>query len=314
MSQGNISCRKAFTSKLTELAKKDRSITVITSDARGSVTLDGFADELPEQFVEVGIAEQNEVGIGAGMATFGKRVFVCAPACFLSARSLEQIKIDVVYSNTNVKIIGISGGVSYGALGYSHQSLHDIAVMRTFPHMDVFLPSDRHQTEAVTEWLVTSNSPAYVRMGRAAVEDIYSESKNSFVYGKANLLREGLDLTLIAAGEMVIIALQAAELLSVENISARVLDMSTIKPIDYETILKAAAETKSIITIEEHSIFGGLGSAVAEIIIQNKPVPMRILGIPDEITIGGNSKEIFDYYNLTPEGVKKQAINLLAGI
>ncbi len=309
----SIPCRKAFTVKITELAKKDPSIMVVTSDARGSVTLNQYAEELPEQFVEVGIAEQNEVGIGAGMATFGKKVFVCAPACFLSARSLEQVKVDVVYTHTNVKIIGISGGISYGALGYSHQSLHDIAVMRTFPGMDVIIPSDRFQAEAITEWLVGSGEPAYVRMGRGAVKDIYSQSAGSFTYGKANVLKEGDDIAIIAVGETVSRAVDAAELLNNEGVSARVLDMATIKPIDREAVLKAMKETRGIVTVEEHSIFGGLGSAVAEIIIQEEPVPMRIMGIPDEITVEGESAEIFEYYNITPEGIRDQALSILKG-
>ena len=147
--------RKAFTQTLTELAQEDPSIFVVTSDARGSVTLDEFAQLFPNQFVEVGIAEQNEVGIAAGMASFGKKVFVCAPACFLSTRSLEQVKVDVIYSGNPVRVIGISGGVSYGALGFSHQSLHDFAVMRTFPNMVVIAPCDRFQPEAVPRWLAT---------------------------------------------------------------------------------------------------------------------------------------------------------------
>ncbi len=309
----NIPCRKAFTGRLTELAKKDPSIMVVTSDARGSVTLNQFAEELPEQFVEVGIAEQNEVGIGAGMATFGKKVFVCAPACFLSARSLEQVKVDVAYTHTNVKIVGISGGISYGALGFSHQSLHDMAVMRTFPGLDVIIPSDRFQAEAITEWLTKSDNPAYVRMGRGAVEDVYGESTGSFTYGKANVLSEGSDITIIAAGETVSKALGAAQLLEKENVTARVLDMATIKPIDREAIVKAAKETKGIVTVEEHSIFGGLGAAVAEIVIQENPVPMRIMGIPDEIPVEGSSAEIFDYYHINPEGIKDKALSILKG-
>ena len=309
----NIPCRKAFTTKILELAKKDSSIMVVTSDARGSVTLNDYANELPDQFVEVGIAEQNEVGIGAGLATFGNKVFVCAPACFLSARSLEQVKIDVVYTKTNVKIIGISGGISYGALGYSHQSLHDIAVMRTFPGMDVIIPADKNQTEAITRWLTESDRPAYVRMGRGAVKDVYSDSKGSFTYGKANTLKEGTDLTIIAAGETVSKSLEAADLLEKNGYSIRVLDMATIKPIDRNAILKAMAETRGIVSVEEHSIFGGLGSAVAEIVIQETPVPMRIMGIPDEVTIEGDSAEIFEHYNITPEGIKAQALSILKG-
>ncbi len=308
-----IPCRKAFTTKILEMAKEDPSIMVVTSDARGSVTLNDYAKELPDQFVEVGIAEQNEVGIAAGMATFGKRPFVCAPACFLSARSLEQVKVDVVYSKNNVKIIGISGGVSYGALGYSHQSLHDIAVTRTFPGMDVIIPSDRYQAEAITEWLAKSENPAYVRMGRGAVKDVYSEAKGSFTYGKANVLTEGDNVTIIAAGETVSIAVEAAALLKEDGVSVRVLDMATVKPIDREAILKAAAETSGLVTVEEHSIFGGLGSAVAEIVIQTNPVPMRIMGIPDEITIEGDSADIFNYYGLTAEGVRENVLEIVKG-
>lgn len=309
----NIPCRKAFTNTILDLAKHDKNIIVVTSDARGSVTLNEYAKELPEQFVEVGIAEQNEVGIAAGMATFGKNVFVCAPACFLSARALEQVKIDVIYTHTNVKIVGISGGVSYGALGFSHQSLHDIAVMRTFPGMVVLLPSDSRQTIEMTQWLAATDTPAYIRMGRAAVPDVYSDfNQSSFKLGTANTLREGADLTIIATGEMVHKGLQAAELLSHEGISARVLDMHTIKPLDENAILKAAKETKAILTIEEHSIFGGLGAAVTEVVVQNNPVPVKILGIPDEIPIEGESADVFHYYGLDEEGIVKQAKELVS--
>ncbi|WP_319477966.1 transketolase C-terminal domain-containing protein [Marispirochaeta aestuarii] len=303
----NVPCRKAFTARITELARKNPDIIVVTSDARGSVTLDQYAEELPDQFVEVGIAEQNEIGIAAGMATFGKQVFVCAPACFLSARSLEQIKVDVAYTGTNVKIVGISGGISYGALGYSHHSLHDIAVMRTFPEFAVILPSDQHQTVAITDWMSTNSKTAYIRMGRGAVPDVYEGSEGSFQFGKANTLRQGTDLTMIATGEMVKKAVDAADQLASEGVLARVLDMHTIKPIDREAILSAARETGAIITVEEHSIFGGLGGAVAEIVVQEEPVPMRILGIPDEFTVVGESADVFAYYGLTPAGLAKEA-------
>jgi len=259
-------CRKAFTSALLEEARTDNNIFVVTSDARGSVTLDDFANELPEQFVEVGIAEQNAVGMAAGLASCGKNVFVCGPACFYSARSLEQIKVDVAYSRNSVKIVGVSGGISYGALGSTHHSLHDIAVMRTFPGLNIYLPADRYQTEQLTRYLAKSNEPAYVRMGRNAVPDVYSKGQASFTWGKANVLHEGTDVSIIATGETVYHALEAARMLEQENISALVLDMPTIKPIDREAILMAAKTTGRIITVEEHSIYGGLGSAVAEIV------------------------------------------------
>ncbi len=306
-----VPCRKAFTRKLQELAEKDRDIIVVTSDARGSVTLNEFARALPEQFVEVGIAEQNEVGIAAGMAAFGRKVFVCAPACFLSARSLEQVKVDIVYSRMNVRIVGISGGVSYGALGFSHQSLHDLAVMRTFPGMAVLLPSDRFQTEAMTEWMASAEMPVYIRMGRGAVPDVYEGSEGSFSFGRANLFRSGSDAAVIAAGEMVDKAVKAAAILEERGFSVRVLDMHTIKPIDRIAVLEAAG-TGAIVTVEEHSIFGGLGGAVAEIVVQEHPVPMRLLGIPDEIPVEGDSKDIFRHYRLTPEGIAEETEKLIA--
>ena len=253
----------------------------------------------PGSFVEIGIAEQNSVGIAAGLASSGKKAFVCGPACFLSARSLEQIKVDVAYAHTNVKIVGVSGGVSYGALGASHHSLQDIAVMRAIPGIAIVLPCDIHQTKKMTETLVEYEGPVYVRMGRNAVPDVYDGNEVPFKLGVANTIIHGTDITLIGTGEMVYYALEAGKILEVAGISARVIDMHTLKPLDEEIILKAAKETGNIITIEEHNIHGGLGGAVAEILVQNTPVPMRILGIPDETTVSGASAEVFKYYGLT---------------
>jgi transketolase len=300
-------CKDVFTSTLTELAVTDPRIVALTSDARGSVSLGGFAETCPAQFVEVGIAEQNEVGIAAGLASCGKKAFVCAPACFLSARSLEQIKVDVAYTGTNVKIIGVSGGVSYGALGTSHHSLHDIAVMRAIHGIRVFLPSDARQTRKLTQWLAANDGPAYVRMGRSPVADVYESDDPPFEPGKANLLRNGTDLTLIACGEMVRNALDAALLLEKDGISARVLDMHTLKPFDDEAVVQAASETGLIVTIEEHSVNGGLGAATAQVVVERGPVPMRILGIPDEDIVTGCSREIFAHYGLDAAGIARCA-------
>jgi transketolase len=311
MPDNKIPCRKAFTTALLEEARKDNNIYVVTSDARGSVTLDDFANELPGQFVEVGIAEQNAVGMAAGLASCGKNVFVCGPACFYSARSLEQIKVDVAYSRNNVKVIGVSGGVSYGALGSTHHSLHDLAVMRTFPGLNIYLPADRFQTEQITRYLAKSNEAAYVRMGRNAVPDVYSDDQNCFTPGKANILRDGTDVAIIAAGETLYHAMKAADLLKQENISALVMDMPTIKPIDRETILMAAKTTGFIITVEEHSIYGGLGGAVAEIVSQECPVKMKIMGFPDEDAFNAKPLELFEYYGLSAEGIFREAIKLI---
>lgn len=306
-----VSCRKAFTDTLLELARRDKDIIAVTTDARGSVTLDEFARQLPGQFVEIGIAEQNSVGIGAGLATCGKKPFVCGPASFLSARSLEQVKVDVAYSHTNVKVIGVSGGVSYGALGASHHSLHDIAVMRAIPGITVMLPSDAAQTCQMTRALVDFEGPVYVRMGRNPVPDIYINEVPAFEIGKANLLMDGRDITIIGTGETVRHSLDAALRLKSKGISARVLDMHTVKPLDRDAVLKAAEDTGYIITVEEHSIHGGLGAAVSEMIVQSKPVPMRIIGIPDETVITGTSPEVFRHYGLMGEAICKTAEDML---
>lgn len=303
-----IPCRKMFTGTLLELAKRDRDIVAVTTDARGSVTLDTFARELPDQFVELGIAEQNAVGVGAGLASAGKKVFVCGPACFYVARSLEQVKVDVAYSGYPVKIVGVSGGVSYGALGSSHHSLHDIAVIRAFPGMHIVLPCDIYQTKRLVKDLINYPHPVYVRVGRNAVPNVYADENADFTIGKANLLLDGNDLTIIGTGETVYHCLEAGKSLRARGIKARVIDMHTLKPFDSKIVEKAARETGRIITVEEHSIFGGLGSAVAETISQTHPVPLRILGIPDENAVNGTPLQIFRHYGIDSEGILETAI------
>ena len=313
MSAPGFSSRHAFSGALLEAALNDRSIYAICSDSKGSVTLGGFEKALPGQYVEAGIAEQDAVGIGAGLARSGKRVFVCGPACFYSARSLDQVKVDVAYANTDVKIIGISGGVAYGALGATHHSLHDLAVMRAFPGLSVFLPCDNYQTAAVTRHLATHPGPAYVRLGRAPVQDVYGEDRQAgFVPGQAVLLHEGQDCTVIAAGEMVQPSLAAALLLAQEGITVRVLDMWSIKPLDAQAIARAARETGLLFTVEEHSIYGGLGAAVAEVVVQTCPVPVRILGFPDEWAPAGSAAELFDYYGFTAQKLANRIREALA--
>ena len=309
--QKGTPCRKAFTDRLLELAKQDRNIVVLTSDARGSVTLDRFAESLPSQFLEVGIAEQDMVGIAAGLALCGKKAFACGPACFLSARSLEQVKVDVAYTHTNVKLIGVSGGVSYGALGMSHHSLHDVAVMRAIAGLAVVLPCDRHQTAAMTGALADYNGPVYVRMGRNAVPDVYEDGKAPFTLGKANLLLDGSNVAIIGCGETVRRCLDAGLLLGARGIRTRVLDMHTVKPLDREAVLDAAGQCGRIITVEEHSVYGGLGAAVAELVAQECPAKMRILGIPDEPAVTGTAEEVFAHYGLTAENIARAAEELM---
>ncbi|MCR4569802.1 MAG: transketolase family protein [Bacteroidales bacterium] len=299
-------CRKVFTETLLALAREDKDIVAVTTDARGSVTLGDFAKELPAQFVECGIAEQDAVGISAGLSHSGKKVFCCGPACFYVARSLEQVKVDMAYSGNPVKILGVSGGVAYGALGATHHSLHDIAVLRTFPGMNVVLPSDGRFTAKLVKFLVDFPEPVYVRVGRAAVPDVYENDDFNFEIGKANTLLEGRDLTIIGTGETVWHALEAGRRLKEKGVNARVLDLSWIKPFDREAVLKAARETGRIITVEEHSRFGGLGALVTEAISEH-PVPVRILGIPDENAIHGSNAEIFHYYGIDADGIVKAA-------
>ncbi|MRN52205.1 transketolase family protein [Paenibacillus monticola] len=311
--KNTIPNRQALCESLLELAKTDKDIMVLTSDSRGSAALAPFAKAYPEQFVETGIAEQNIVGIAAGLAHSGKIPFVASPACFLSMRSIEQVKVDVAYSNTNVKLIGISGGVSYGALGMSHHSLQDFAVTRAIPGLTVIVPADRHETKKMTEALVQHKGGVYVRIGRNAVEDVYESDDYEFEIGKAVRMREGNELTIIAAGETVRFALDAADLLAQQGIHVRVLNMHTIKPLDNDAVLAAARETGAIITVEEHSIFGGLGAAVAEVTAGGAPVPVRILGIPDEPAIAGKTAEIFQHYGITAENITQIAKTIVQG-
>ncbi len=303
--------RQAICNVLMEKAGEDKDIMVLCSDSRGSASLAPFAEAFPEQFVETGIAEQNLVSISAGLAKCGKKPFAASPACFLSTRSYEQAKIDVAYSNTNVTLIGISGGISYGALGMSHHSAQDIAAMSAIPNMRVYLPSDRHQTKRLVEALLQDEKPAYVRVGRNPVEDIYTEHNCPFEMDKATLLTEGQDIAIIACGEMVKPALEAAEILKEKGISATVLDMYCVKPLDEEAVIKAAKSAKAVITAEEHAPFGGLGSMVSQVVSASCPKTVVNLSLPDAPVITGTSKEVFDYYGLNGEGIAKKAMELI---
>ena len=306
-----IANRQVMCDVLVEKGKSNKDILVLTSDSRGSASLANFAKELPDQLVEVGIAEQNIVSIAAGLALNGKRTFVASPACFLSMRSIEQVKVDVAYSYKNVKLVGISGGVSYGALGMSHHSLQDLAVTRAIPNLQVLLPSDRHETKAMFEYLASSNEPAYIRLGRNPVEDVFDETYTTFQLGKAIQVHEGNDITLIAAGETLRIALDAAIMLEQDGIKAKVLNLPTIKPLDKDSIIDAAKETGHIITVEEHSVNGGLGAAVAECVSEGAYASVKIIGIPDEAVVTGDTKEVFQHYGITKENIQSVAKEIL---
>lgn len=311
-----VANRQAICQVLCEAAQHDRDIVVLCSDSRGSASLTPFAQSYPDQFVEVGIAEQDLVGIAAGLAKCGKRAFAASPACFLSTRSLEQIKIDAAYSDTNVKLIGISGGVSYGALGMSHHSAQDIAALASIPNMRVYLPSDRFQTACLMRALLADEKPAYIRVGRNAVEDVYEEGKVPFEMDRANVLNPGgpavPEVLIVACGEMVAPAVKAAKRLSERGIGAVVIDMYCVKPFDVETLLCEARRVRAVVTVEEHSPFGGLGAMVSQAVAADCPKRVVNLALPDSPVIAGTSREVFDYYGLNPEGIAEAAQKALA--
>ena len=306
-----IANKQVICDVLIEAGKKDKDVVALCSDSRGSASFTPFANELPEQFVETGIAEQNLVSISAGLAKCGKKPYAASPACFLSTRSYEQCKVDVAYSNTNVKLIGISGGVSYGALGMSHHSAQDIAAMCAVPNMRVYLPSDRLQTELLTRELLKDEKPAYVRVGRNVVDDVYEEGDVPFKMDKATFVTEGTDVAIIACGEMVKPSVDAAAILEEKGISVTVVDMYCLKPLDTEAVVKAASNAKAVITVEEHAPFGGLGSMVSQIVGSECPKKVVNIALPDAPVITGTSKEVFDHYGMNAEGIAKKALELV---
>ena len=306
-----IANRAVMCQVLMEHAATDAGVTVLCSDSRGSASMAPFAEKYPEQFVEVGIAEQNLVSIAAGMASCGYKSYAISPASFLSTRSYEQAKVDCAYSGTNVKLVGISGGVSYGALGMTHHSAQDIAAMAAIPGMRVYLPSDRFQTRKLFEALLEDTQTAYIRLGRNPVEDVYSEGNCPFEMNKATVIREGGDVLLVACGELVRAAIDAAELLACEGIRAAVLDMYCVKPLDKETLLKYAAQVKGVVTVEEHSPFGGLGSMVAQAVTGHCPRKVKCITLPDTPVITGSSREVFDYYGINAQGIAQAAREML---
>ncbi|WMJ88348.1 transketolase family protein [Anaerocolumna sp. MB42-C2] len=310
----NIPNRQVICDVLLERANEDKDIVVLCSDSRGSASMTGFAAAHPDQFVEVGIAEQSLVSIAAGLAKCGKKAFAASPACFLSTRSMEQAKVDVAYSGTNVTLIGISGGVSYGALGMTHHSAQDIATMASIPGMRVYIPSDRFQTRYLVEALLKDEKPAYLRVGRNPVEDVYEESNTPFVMDQAAEVKSGNDITIIACGEMVKPAKDAADILEKKGIHARVIDMYCVKPIDRYAVIKAAKETKAIITVEEHTFIGGLGAMVSQIVSSECPKKVINMSLPDAPVVTGNSKEIFNHYGLNAENIAKIGLELMRNV
>ncbi|MFL5589009.1 MAG: transketolase family protein [Ktedonobacteraceae bacterium] len=302
-------CRDAFENKLRELASEDQRIVAVVNDSVGSSKLNQFGQMYPVRLVNVGIAEQNMIGVGAGLANGGLIPFVCGASPFLTGRALEQIKADLAYSNANVKLCGMSSGMAYGELGPTHHSIEDMAWLRAIANMTVIVPADPVETAQAVEVAVSTAGPMFIRLSRLPVPIVHDPDYR-FAIGKAALLRDGGDITLIANGVLVCQALAAAEMLAKEGVQARVLNMSTVRPLDNEAVQAAATETGGIVTAEEHTVFGGLGSAVAEVVVSTHPVPMRILGVPGVFAPTGSASWLLEHFGLTAQGIFDAALEL----
>ena len=302
---------EVFAETLLELARKDKDIIVVTSDSRGSGKLTNFGQELPDQIIEVGIAEQNLVGICAGLSAVGKKVFGVSPSSFLTARSLEQIKNDIAYSDHPVTLVGISAGVSYGQLGATHHSIHDIAVLRAINNINVVVPADNFETKEVIKSAVNFKHPLFIRFGKRPMTKLHDGGHN-FIIGNGIKLKSGNDLAIIATGETVQRALKACELLEKININCTLISMHTIKPFDEEVFLNSVSKVKAVITIEEHSVSGGLGEKCASVLMQkNIHLPFKLLGFPDEYMVNGSQKDVLDHYNMSAEKILEIAKKLI---
>ena len=300
-----------FGETLLEEGKKNSNLIVVTSDSRGSGKIVPFGKELPDQIIEVGIAEQNLVGVCSGLAAGGKIVFGVSPASFLTARSLEQIKNDVAYSDQPVTLVGISAGISYGQLGSTHHSLHDYAVLRTINNLTIVSPADNFEASEVIRRAVTFNKPLYIRYGKKPMINLHKKGSN-FEIGKASIICEGNDITIIGTGETVQRAFLASRILKEDGVNAEVISMHTIKPFDEDALMKSIKKTNCLISVEEHSIYGGLGERCASLISQaGYNTKFKILGIPDEYMINGSQADVLDHYDMSPEKIYDISKSLL---
>lgn len=303
-------CRDAFENTLRELASHDHRIVAVVNDSVGSSKLNQFGQMYPIRLVNVGIAEQNMIGVGAGLANGGLIPFVCGASPFLTGRALEQIKADLAYSNANVKLCGMSSGMAYGELGPTHHSIEDIAWLRAIANMTIIVPADPIETTQAVEVAASTEGPMFIRLSRLPVPMVH-DTDYRFAIGKAALLRDGHDVTLMSNGVLVSQALEAADLLAQKGVQARVLNMSTVRPLDKEAVQAAATETGGIVTAEEHTIFGGLGGAIAEEVVSTHPVPMRILGVPGVFAPTGSASWLLEYFGLTAQGIFDAALEVV---
>lgn len=303
--------REAYGNALAAVGAKNKNIVVLDADLSKSTKTNVFKEQFPDRFFNVGIAEQNLISVGAGLAAAGKIPFVSSFAMFATGRAFEQIRNAVCYPKLNVKVCATHAGITVGEDGATHQSLEDIACMRVLPNMTVVVPADEAETTSVIEWAANYQGPVYVRLGRAGVDDT-TPAGYQFVPGKSLTLVEGADLTIIACGALVGPAVEGAKELAQAGISARVINMASIKPIDKDAIVKAAQETGAILTAEEHNVLGGLGSAVAEVVVQEAPVPMAFVGVQDSFGESGTPKELMAKYGLTAKDIVAAAKKLVA--
>jgi transketolase len=302
-------CRKAFAETLMDMADADPCIVAVANDSIGSSHLLEFQKRFPERMINVGIAEQNMIGVAAGLAAGGLVPFVCGASCFLTGRALEQIKVDLAYSRHNVKLCGMSSGLAYGELGPTHHSIEDLAWTRAIAGMTVIVPADPIETASALRAAAACRGPVFLRLSRMPVPAVHAADYR-FETGRAVTLRKGSDITLMAAGTMVCRALQAAAMLESEGILAEVVNMSSVRPLDRQAVVKAA-QMGPIVTVEEHSVFGGLGSAVAEVVVEAHPVRMRLLGVPGEFAPTGSADFLFQHFGLTSEHIYESAKKLL---
>lgn len=303
-------CRDAYALVLEEMAERDARVCAVINDSLSSAKLKNFKSRYPERFINVGIAEQNMVGVGCGLANSGMIPYVCAASCFMTARAMEQIKVDLGYSKSNVRLCGMSPGMAYGQLGPTHHSIEDVAWTRVIPNLAVVVPADHIETAAAMRYSLQHDGPVYLRISRMPVRQVHGDDYQ-FRFGKADLLREGNDVTLVATGVLVARALEAAQALGERGVSARVLNMGTVKPLDREAILDAARSTRGIVTAEEGLAAGGLGGAVAELVATEHPMRMRILGLPDVFAPTGSAEFLLEHFGLTPKGIYNAAIELM---
>lgn len=304
-----VATRDGFGKALLDLGDENKDVVVLSADLTESVRAHWFKDKYPDRFVSHGVAEQDMIGTAAGLALSGKIAFACTFGAFASGRAWDQVRVSVAYMNLNVNIIGTHGGISVGGDGATHQALEEIALMRILPNMTVVVPADADEAYHATKQAAEIPGPVYIRLGRAAVP--FVGNGRDFTIGKAMTLTEGDDVTIVACGYMVFEALEAARQLKNKKISARVINLHTPKPIDKDVLMKAAEETGAVLTVEEHTVYGGMGSAVAEVLVETRPVPMKMMGMPDVFGVSGEPVELFEYFGLTAKDVAREAEKLI---